>query len=60
MVRAGAAVRLADDDLAADSLLATLDSLDPGRLRSMAQASRALGRPDAARDIVAVLRRVAA
>ena len=60
MVRAGAAVRLADDELAADSLLATLDSLDPDRLRAMAGASRALGRPDAARDIVAVLREVAA
>jgi UDP-N-acetylglucosamine:LPS N-acetylglucosamine transferase len=59
MVRAGAAVRLADDDLAADSLLATLDSLDAGRLRSLAEASRALGRPDAARDIVAVLRQAA-
>jgi len=60
LVRTGAAVMIPDDELAADSLLATLDALDPARLRSMAEASRALGRPDAALDIVAVLREVAA
>jgi UDP-N-acetylglucosamine--N-acetylmuramyl-(pentapeptide) pyrophosphoryl-undecaprenol N-acetylglucosamine transferase len=60
LVRAGAAIRIADDELAADSLLAAIDGLDADRLRSMAAASRALGRPEAARDILAVLREVAA
>ncbi|HEY8761913.1 MAG TPA: UDP-N-acetylglucosamine--N-acetylmuramyl-(pentapeptide) pyrophosphoryl-undecaprenol N-acetylglucosamine transferase [Candidatus Dormibacteraeota bacterium] len=60
LVRVGAALKLEDDDLASDSLLAAIDGLDAHRLRSMAAASRALGRPDAARDILAVLRQVAA
>ena len=60
LVDAGAAVRVADDDLAPGLLLETLDSLDPARLWAMAEASRSLGRPDAARRIVAVLREVAA
>jgi UDP-N-acetylglucosamine--N-acetylmuramyl-(pentapeptide) pyrophosphoryl-undecaprenol N-acetylglucosamine transferase len=60
LVRVGAAAMIADDDLAADSLLAALDSLDGDRLRAMAAAARELGRPDAARDILAVLREVAA
>ncbi len=60
LVRAGAAITLADDELASDNLLAAIDGLDSGRLRSMAAASRSLGRPGAARDIVAVLREVAA
>jgi UDP-N-acetylglucosamine--N-acetylmuramyl-(pentapeptide) pyrophosphoryl-undecaprenol N-acetylglucosamine transferase len=57
--RVGAAVMLADDELASDSLLEAIDGLDPDRLRLMAAASRALGRPDAARDILAVLREAA-
>jgi UDP-N-acetylglucosamine--N-acetylmuramyl-(pentapeptide) pyrophosphoryl-undecaprenol N-acetylglucosamine transferase len=60
LVRVGAAIKLDDDELASDSLLAAIDGLDPDRLRSMAAASRALGRPDAGRDILAVLREVAA
>jgi UDP-N-acetylglucosamine--N-acetylmuramyl-(pentapeptide) pyrophosphoryl-undecaprenol N-acetylglucosamine transferase len=60
LVRAGAAVTIPDDELASDSLLAAIDWLDADRLRSMAAASRALGRPGAARDILAVLREVAA
>ena len=60
LVRAGAALRLADDELASDTLLAAVDSLGAERLGEMAAASRALGRPGAARDIVAVLREVAA
>jgi UDP-N-acetylglucosamine--N-acetylmuramyl-(pentapeptide) pyrophosphoryl-undecaprenol N-acetylglucosamine transferase len=59
LAKAGAAILVTDDDLAADSLLAAIDELDPDRLRGMAAASRALGRPSAARDIVAVLREVA-
>ncbi|HVC99745.1 MAG TPA: UDP-N-acetylglucosamine--N-acetylmuramyl-(pentapeptide) pyrophosphoryl-undecaprenol N-acetylglucosamine transferase [Candidatus Dormibacteraeota bacterium] len=60
MVRVGAAIRLADDDLASDSLLEAIDSLDSDRLRQMATASAALGRPGAARDVITVLREVAA
>jgi UDP-N-acetylglucosamine--N-acetylmuramyl-(pentapeptide) pyrophosphoryl-undecaprenol N-acetylglucosamine transferase len=55
LLRVGAAAMIADDDLAADTLLATLDTLDDDRLRAMAAASRALGRPNAARDILAVV-----
>jgi UDP-N-acetylglucosamine--N-acetylmuramyl-(pentapeptide) pyrophosphoryl-undecaprenol N-acetylglucosamine transferase len=60
LVRTGAAVMIGDDELAADSLLAAIDGLGPDRLRAMAAASQALGRPGAARDILAVLREVAA
>jgi UDP-N-acetylglucosamine--N-acetylmuramyl-(pentapeptide) pyrophosphoryl-undecaprenol N-acetylglucosamine transferase len=55
LVRAGAAVRMGDADLSPETLLRTLDGLDADRLRAMAAASAALGRPDAARDIVRVL-----
>ena len=60
LVGAGAAVRVADAELSASTLLGTLDSLEPDRLRAMAGASAALGRPNAARDIVRVLEEVAA
>lgn len=60
LVRAGAAHRIGDAELDPASLIAALDSLDAGRLRSMAAASASLGRPDAARDIVRILREVAA
>lgn len=60
LVREGAAVRLADADLSADTLLATLDSLRGEKLQAMAAASRALGRPDAAQSIVRVLLEVTA
>ena len=56
IVDAGAAVRIQDGDLSADSLLAKVDSLDADRLRSMAIASQSLGRRDAARRVLAVLR----
>ena len=58
LVRVGAAVRIGDDELSAPALLRTLDALDADRLRSMAAASAALGRPDAARAIVRVLEEV--
>jgi undecaprenyldiphospho-muramoylpentapeptide beta-N-acetylglucosaminyltransferase len=47
---AGAALVVADADCDADRLGALLDELlgDPGRLREMGEAARALGRPDAA------------
>jgi UDP-N-acetylglucosamine--N-acetylmuramyl-(pentapeptide) pyrophosphoryl-undecaprenol N-acetylglucosamine transferase len=57
--RAGAAVRIADADLTPDTLAATLDDLTGERLRSMAAASAALGRLDAAGAIVRVLEEVA-
>jgi UDP-N-acetylglucosamine--N-acetylmuramyl-(pentapeptide) pyrophosphoryl-undecaprenol N-acetylglucosamine transferase len=60
LLRAGAAVRIADAELSAESLLRTLDGLTADRLRAMAAASAALGRPGAARDIVRVLEEVAA
>jgi len=60
LVAEGAAVRLADADLDSDSLLRTLDSLGPDRLRTMAAASARLGRPDAAERVVRVLKEVAA
>lgn len=59
MVAAGAAVRIADGDLDAESLVATLAALDSGRLRAMAAASAATGRRDAASRVLAVLREVA-
>ena len=59
LLRAGAAVRIADADLTPDSLLETLDSLKAARLSAMAEASAGLGRPDAALAIVRVLEQVA-
>jgi UDP-N-acetylglucosamine--N-acetylmuramyl-(pentapeptide) pyrophosphoryl-undecaprenol N-acetylglucosamine transferase len=59
LVEEGAAVRLGDDELTSESLLRTLDSLQPDFLRSMAEASARLGRPDAARRVVQVLTEVA-
>jgi UDP-N-acetylglucosamine--N-acetylmuramyl-(pentapeptide) pyrophosphoryl-undecaprenol N-acetylglucosamine transferase len=60
LVRAGAAVRIGDAELSATTLLSTLDGLDADRLRAMAAASAALGRPNAARDIVRVLEELVA
>ena len=60
MVAAGAAVRIADDELTPSTLVQTLEGLDPDRLRAMAEASRALGRPDAARAVVRLLEEAAA
>ncbi len=56
LVRAGAAIRIADADLEGVALTDTVQALldDPARRSSMARASRALGRPDAA-DAVARL-----
>jgi UDP-N-acetylglucosamine--N-acetylmuramyl-(pentapeptide) pyrophosphoryl-undecaprenol N-acetylglucosamine transferase len=59
MVAAGAAVRIADDELTGDTLLATLAGLDGERLSAMARASAAAGRRDAARRVLAVLYEVA-
>ena len=59
LVRAGAAVRVADADLTPETLLATVRALTPERLRGMAAASAGLGRPAAAAAIVQVLEEVA-
>lgn len=55
MVDAGAAIVIADEDLAAEGLRAEVDALlgDPARLAEMARASASLARPDAARAIAA-------
>jgi len=58
MVEAGAAVRIADADLTGETLVKTIDSLDPERMRSMAKASAAAGRRDAAQRVLAVLHEV--
>ncbi len=59
LVRGGAAVRIGDAGLTPASLLDALRSLTAERLTAMAEASAALGRPDAARRIVRVLADVA-
>lgn len=59
MVEAGAAVRLGDAELSGASLVATIDTLDDERLRSMARASAAAGRRDAAKRVLAILHEVA-
>jgi UDP-N-acetylglucosamine--N-acetylmuramyl-(pentapeptide) pyrophosphoryl-undecaprenol N-acetylglucosamine transferase len=59
MVEAGAAVRLGDAELTGASLLAAMAGLDEARLRSMAKASAASGRHDAAKRVLAVLHEVA-
>ncbi|HEX7265062.1 MAG TPA: glycosyltransferase, partial [Candidatus Dormibacteraeota bacterium] len=59
MVDAGAAVRIADADLNPATLVAAIDGLTPERLRTMAKASSAAGRRDAAQRVLAVLHEVA-
>ena len=54
LVRAGAAVLVPDDQLDATRLVAEVDGLlagGPSGLRGMAEAARALGRPDAAHAV---------
>ncbi len=60
LVRSGAAVRLADSSLSGPTLLETVASLSSERLARMAEASAKLGRPEAASDVIRVLREVAA
>lgn len=59
LVRAGAAVVVADADLTAERLVAELDPLlaDPGRLRAMGEAARELARPDAAERVADLVER---
>ena len=58
MVAAGAAIRIGDESLSGDSLVAALESLSDGRLREMAAASARVGRRDAAQRVLAVLHEV--
>jgi UDP-N-acetylglucosamine--N-acetylmuramyl-(pentapeptide) pyrophosphoryl-undecaprenol N-acetylglucosamine transferase len=60
LVEAGAAARIGDEELSAGRLLKVVDELDPGRLRAMAEASAALGRPDAASAVLRVVEEAAA
>ena len=55
MEEAGAAVVITDAELTPERLRAEVDAIatDPGRLRAMSAAARALARPDAARDVAA-------
>ncbi|HEV3472109.1 MAG TPA: undecaprenyldiphospho-muramoylpentapeptide beta-N-acetylglucosaminyltransferase [Actinomycetota bacterium] len=58
---AGAGIVVPDDAVAGPRLAAELDRmLEPARLDAMATASRALGRPDAAQRLAAVVRESAA
>jgi UDP-N-acetylglucosamine--N-acetylmuramyl-(pentapeptide) pyrophosphoryl-undecaprenol N-acetylglucosamine transferase len=58
MAELGAAVSIPDGDLSPATLIATIDSLTPERLRTMAKASSAAGRRDAAKRVLAVLHEV--
>ena len=58
MVAAGAAIRIADADLAGDTLVAALESLTDAQVREMAAASAKIGRRDAAQRVLAVLHEV--
>ncbi len=59
MVDAGAAIRIADDDLTGETLVNAIRGLDDARLRAMAAASARTGRRDAAKRVLAVLHEVA-
>lgn len=57
---AGAAVLVRDADFTPERLLSECDRLiqDPDALKRMAQASKSLGRPEAAEDVAALVRRM--
>jgi UDP-N-acetylglucosamine--N-acetylmuramyl-(pentapeptide) pyrophosphoryl-undecaprenol N-acetylglucosamine transferase len=58
MVEAGAAVSIGDARLTPGSLLSTLDGLTAPQLQAMARASTSVGRRDAARRVLGVLKEV--
>src|SRR2546427_589168 len=58
MVAAGAALRIADEELTGESLVRAIASLDASRVRAMAKASAATGRRDAAQRVLRVLHEV--
>jgi len=60
MAARGAALHLAQTDLTAERLAELLCGLTRDQLLSMAEAARALGRPDATATVAAVIEKVAA
>jgi len=60
VAEAGAALVIPDGELGPDRLLAAVDGLNGPRLRAMAMAAAGLGRRDAARRVLAVVREAAA
>jgi undecaprenyldiphospho-muramoylpentapeptide beta-N-acetylglucosaminyltransferase len=62
LVRAGAAVLVADDQLDAERLVREVEGIvsEPGRLARMAEAARSLGRADAAAAVADLVEGVAA
>ena len=58
IVKAGAAISIADGDLTGDGLVKAIAGLDDGRLHAMAKASSAIGRRDAAQRVLRVLHEV--
>jgi UDP-N-acetylglucosamine--N-acetylmuramyl-(pentapeptide) pyrophosphoryl-undecaprenol N-acetylglucosamine transferase len=58
MVDAGAAVSISDAKLTPESLVYTIDSLSAERLEAMAKASAGVGRRDAAKRVLGVLKEV--
>ncbi len=61
LARNGVAVALSDRETTTEMLISTIQTLlrDPARLPAMAQAARALARPDAANDLARELTRLA-
>jgi UDP-N-acetylglucosamine:LPS N-acetylglucosamine transferase len=61
LVRAGAAVLVADDELDVRRLVEVVEEVlaDPGHLAAMATAARSLGRPDAAARVADLVERAA-
>jgi len=55
-VESGAAVMILDRELTGERLLAEIDALDENRLQALAQGSAALGRQDAAQQVLGFLR----
>jgi len=58
IVKAGAAISIADEHLTGDGLVKAIAGLDNDRLHAMAKASAAIGRRDAAQRVLRVLHEV--
>jgi UDP-N-acetylglucosamine--N-acetylmuramyl-(pentapeptide) pyrophosphoryl-undecaprenol N-acetylglucosamine transferase len=59
MAMHGAAIHLPQTELTAERLADTLSGLDRAQLLTMAKAARAVGKPQAAQTVAAVIERVA-
>jgi UDP-N-acetylglucosamine--N-acetylmuramyl-(pentapeptide) pyrophosphoryl-undecaprenol N-acetylglucosamine transferase len=59
LAEAGAAVLVQQRDLTPESLAALVAGMTPERLLDMAEKARALGKPDAARDVAEVCKSMA-